>query len=44
MIFQYSTLFSSKDSSGVLRQDLQSLYSFDKIQNVRGQELSKEKN
>ena len=36
-------LFYSKVSSGFLQQDLQSSYSFGKIQNVRGPELSEEK-
>ena len=43
MVLQYSKLFYSKVSSGFLQQDSQSLYSFEKIQNVGGQELSKNK-
>ena len=43
MIFQCSKLFYSNVSSGFLRQDLQSSYSFGKMQNVGGPELSEEK-
>ena len=42
-ILQCSNLFHSKVSSGFLQQDLQSSYSFGKIQNVGGPELSEEK-
>ena len=42
-VLQCSKLFYSKVSSGFPRQDSQSTYSFGKIQNVRGLELSKEK-
>ena len=41
---QCSKLFYSKVSSGFLPQDSQSSYSFSKIQNVGGLELSEEKN
>ena len=44
MVLQCSKLFYSKVSNGFLRQDLQSYYSFGKIQNVVGPELSEEKN
>ena len=40
--FAVLKLFYSKVSSGFLRQDSQSSYSFGKIQNVGGPELSEE--
>ena len=43
MAFLCSNLFYSKVSSGFLRQDLQSSYTIDKIQTVRGPELSEQK-
>ena len=43
MVLQCSKLLHSKVSSGFLRQDLKSSYSFAKIQNVGGAELSEEK-
>ena len=45
MVLQFSKLFYSKISSGLLRQDLQSSYSFGfgKIQNVGILELFEEK-
>ena len=41
--FKCSKLLYSKVSNGLLQQDLQNSYSFDKIQNVRGPGLSEEK-
>ena len=40
---QWSKLFFSKVSSSFLRQDLQGSYSFGKIQNLGGPEISAEK-
>ena len=42
MILQCSKVFYSKDSSGSMREDLQSSYSFGIIQNVGGPEFSEE--
>ena len=42
MVLQCSKLFHSKVSTGFLRQDSQSSYSFGKIQNLGGPELSEE--
>ena len=42
LVLQCSKLFNSKVSSGFLRQDSQSSYSFGKIQNVVSPELSEE--
>ena len=44
MVLQRSKLFHSKVSTWFLPQDSQSSYSFAKIQNVGGPELSEEKN
>ena len=44
MVFLCPKLFHSKVSTGILRQDSLSSYSFGKIQNVRGPEHSEEKN
>ena len=42
MVLQCSKVFHSKDSSGSVREDLQSSYSFGIIQNVGGPEFSEE--
>ena len=43
MFLQCSKLFYSEVSSGFLREDLQGSYSFGKIQNVEGPDLSENK-